>query len=88
MVAQIIDGIIHGVLNDSCLRISFLLPLLFANVTVVVHCSVMLCQVISIVEPLIEAELTIQMVRLLMLMVLIPPVELLLEKQNWLVLNT
>ena len=80
MIAQVIDGIIHLVLDDSCLRISFFLPLLFANVTVVMHRSVMLCQVISIVEPLVEAELTIKMVRLLMLMILIPPVELLLKK--------
>ena len=43
VLSQVIDGVIHGILDDTCLGISFFLPHLFANVTMVMERPVMLC---------------------------------------------
>jgi hypothetical protein len=78
----------NSVLDDTGLRVSLLLALLFADITEVMLLSPMLGQVIGIVEAFVEAILTVEMIGLLMLVILIPSVQLLLEQQHGLVLNT
>ena len=88
MLSQFLNIFVNFELNQACLWVLNLLPLLFANITKVVLLSKMLIESVLVVKTSVLTKLALWMLSLLMLIELVVFVKLLLKKKNRLVFNT